>query len=90
MDKLNKFILKEGDKLEKLGRDEIFLKAGVESVVYVENGDLEIYKQNRYQFLIGAFFHSLFWLNSNQTDFIRFRLQNNKKNKNISITLDQV
>ena len=91
MDKLNKFIEIEGNQLDKLTRDEIFLKAGVESVVYVEFDDMDKYYQGNDEFVIGAFFHSPFWLNLNQSNFIRVQLQYyDKLNNNIVIVLDQV
>ena len=90
MDKLNKFIDKEGNQLDKLTRDEIFLKAGVESVVYVENYDMAEYFQKKDEFVIGAFFHSPFWLNPNQANLIRVKLQDEEKSKNINIILDRV
>ena len=95
--KLNMFIEKKGDQLEKLTRDQIFLQAGCESVVYVEHDDID----NKYyqeifhwqdpfdEFVIGAFVHSTFWLNPNQVNYIRFKLQCTKI-ENINITLDQV
>ena len=90
MDKLNKFILKEGNKIEQLSRDEIFLKAGCESVVYVEFDDLhECFKQHDV-FVIGSFVHSPFWLNPNQANYIRVKRQDPDKSKNINIILDQV
>ena len=92
MDKLNNFILKEGvNKLELLSKDEILLKAGCESVVYLDVDDIDMYKQQKYEFKIGAFFHSPFWLNLNQSNFIRVQLQYyDKLNNNIVIVLDQV
>ena len=92
MDKLNKFILKEGNKIEQLSRDEIFLKAGCESVVYIEVDDMAEYYQKKFliEFLIGAFLHSPFWLNQNQANYIRVKLQDKDKTKNINIILDKV
>ena len=86
----NKFILKEGDKLEKVSRDEIFLQAGCESVVYVEHGDMCKYIQEKDEFTIGAFVHSPFWLNQNQINFIHVRMQSPAKSVKINKVLDQV
>ena len=96
MKKLNKFIEKEG--IEKLTRDQIFLQAGCESVVYAEYDDIDIdmYYQDLCKqdfndaFVIGTFVHSTFWLNPNQVNYVRFKLQCITKSQNIKITLDQV
>ena len=98
MDKLNKFIEKEEGNLELLSRDEIFLKAGCESVVYVEFDEIRLsrrkffqkYFQEKHEFVIGAFLGSPFWLNQNQANYIRVKLQDTDKSKNINIILDKV
>ena len=68
MDELNEFIEREEGNLELLTRDEIFLKAGCKSVVYVEFDYIRY--QKRDEFAIGAFLHSTFWLNSNQANYV--------------------
>ena len=85
MKKLNKFIEKEG--IEKLTRDQIFLQAGCESVVYVEYNDILMHYQDDDEFVIGAFVHSPFWLNANQVNYVRYKLC---VSQNKNITLDKV
>ena len=90
MDKLNRFLENESDQLEKLGKDKILLQASCESVVYLENGDMNLSNQQDDEFVIGAFLRSPFWLNQNQANYIRVRLQDPDKSKNINIILDRV
>ena len=90
MDKLNRFLENESDQLKKLGKDEIFLQAGLESVVYIEFDDMQEWCHENDEFVIGAFVHSPFWLNQNQANLIRVKLQDEDKTKNINIILDKV
>ena len=91
MNKLNNFLIKEeGNKLEQLSKDEIFLQAGLESVVYIEYDDMPEYSHEIDEIVIGAFVHSPFWLNQIQAILIRVQLQDEDKTKNIGINLDRV
>ena len=50
------------------------LRAGVESVLYIENAIMsKVYYQLLDELLMGAFIHSPFWLNDKQSNFILWK-----------------
>ena len=61
---------KEANKIERLSKEAIFLQAGVESIVHIRKDDLK-----EGDSVIGVLVHCPFWLNRNQTNFIRLQFQ---------------
>lgn len=80
MNKLNEFIFENANQIEieKLKKEDILVKAGVEFVIFVKSDDInfDVRKQtNRDELPIGVFFHSAFWLNQDQAKIVRLQLQ---------------
>ena len=98
MRKLNDFMLREGKNIEKLSQNEILLRSGCQSVVYIENDNLSEYFTDEYKqlvggYMIGVFVHSPFWLSENSIKFIRLQFSTSfisRHQLQSRITLDKV
>ena len=95
MQKLNNFILKESANIvELMNKEDILLKSSIESVVYISRtvfyGCIVKYRSQDLinKHLLGLFIHSPFYLNENQSNYLRCQLQTSQT-ENVKIVLDK-